>query len=1037
MKRKQAVISVLCLAICSLCISYFALGRAPSRREAPRPHATASTDPAGVRAAYGRLPLTFEANSGQTDPRVKFLARGAGYALFLTDRGATLHLTAQSRLPTWPASPHSPGKISPEPPSVVVRLDFAGSSTSTQVQGLDLQPGRSNYLVGNNPALWHRDVPHYTRVKYPAIYPGIDLIYYGNHGQLESDYLLAPGADPSQIALRIEGADRLQFDNNSGLTLSTSAGDLTLHRPVAYQETAGHRQEIAASYIQRGPGIVGFQLGPYDRGEPLIIDPVVGYATYLGGSLDDLATAIAVDSSGNAYLTGHTSSTDFPTTAGVVGTKLNCTRAGDAFVAKLNPAGTALVYSTYLGGSCGNLVSTLGGEDIGFGIAVDASGDAYVTGQTGSSDFPTTPNAFQLTNGGGAIFVSKLDPAGQNLLYSTYIHGNGGEYARAIAVDANGNAYVTGVTSSTTFPAKAPGGTPFQTTANAVDTAFVCRIDPTQTGVGSLVYSTYLGGSSGEFGFGIAVDANANVYVTGSTTSTDFPLMNAFQTKLGGASGAKAGNAFITRLDLTQLGSNALIYSTYLGGSGTTNAPEQGSGIAIDANHNAYVTGATSSSDFPVTPGALQTVRKNTLFESFVARFDTTKSGISSLVYSTYLGGSTNDFANAIAVDSLGDAFVTGETASADFPVTPGAPQLVRKGVNAFISELNPTGTGLLFSTFFGGSSVETGEGIALDTVSPPSVYVSGFTGSADFPATSGALQTALKGSSDAFVAKLSPGAVTGVFASPASLSFGNQNVSTPSPSQAVTLTNASKAALTINSITVTGANAADFSKTSTCAGSLAAGANCAINIIFTPSTTGSESATLTITDSDASSPQLVQLSGTGTSTNPDFSISISPSSVAAAAGSSASFSVSVTALNGFSAATSLACTGAPKDSTCTLTPTSVTPTGTTPVTSNGVIQTTMRTMVLPLRTSPLGPSRPFIILTTLSVALALCAAWLFALRRGSRKLAWGLAMLAALTLSSCSGLPHRGTPAGAFTITVTGTSGSLTHSATVTLNVS
>jgi hypothetical protein len=762
----------------------------------------------------------------------------------------------------------------------------------------------------------------------------------------------------------------------------------------------------------------------------LIIDPVVDYSTYLGGSGDDSGTAIVADISGSAYITGHTSSTDFPTTAGVVGTTLNCTRAGDAFVTKLNANGTTIDYSTYLGGSCGNPVSTLGGEDIGFGIGVDSSGDAYVTGQTASSDFPTTPTAFQLVNGGGAIFVTKLDPTGQNLLYSTYIHGNGGEYARAITVDSNGKAYITGVTSSTTFPTKAPGGTPFQSTTGATDTAFVCQIDPTLVGTGSLVYSTYLGGSGGEFGFGIGVDSNTNVYVTGNTTSTDFPLMNAFQTNLGGA----GGNAFLTRLDLTQLGSNALIYSSYLGGTGSNQ--EQGSAIAIDAAHNAFIVGTTPSSNFPVTPGAFQTTKKNTILTAFAARFDTTKTGVSSLVYSTYLGGSTSEFGGGIAVDSNGDAFVTGQSASRDFPVTPGAPQTTNKGVNAFVSQLNPSGSGLLFSTFWGGSSVEAGEGIVLDISTPPSIYFTGFTSSADFPTTLGAAQTTLKGTTDAFVVKLSPGTITSVFATPTSLSFGNQNVGTSSSSQSVTLTNNSSSALTINSITITGANAADFSQTNTCGGSVAARANCTISVIFKPSSTGSESATLTIADSDSSSPQLVQLSGTGTSTTPDFSLSISPASINVTAGSSVGFTVSVSSLNSFTGVVALACSGVPIDSTCTLTPASLSPSGSTPVTSTGSIKTTARTMVVPVPSSPRGPAGPLGIFTLVALTLVLVFAALFASRRGSRKLAWGFAALAALTLSGCSGPPHGGTPKGAFTITVTGTSGSLTHTATTTLTV-
>jgi beta-propeller repeat-containing protein/ASPM-SPD-2-Hydin domain-containing protein len=999
---------------------------------------------AALVSSYGKLPLTFEVNQGQADARVRFLARGSGYTVFLADdESATFRLADANRRPAL--RDHTlPSKDSSAPPKVsdaVVRLSLAGSHPHVPVEGLDLQASYSNYFIGNNPARWQRNVPHYGRVRYRGIYPGIDLVYYGYQGQLESDYVLAPGANPHQILLKIEGSESVRLDPQAGAILSAKSGDIRLHRPVAYQEVRGKRQEIAANYIQRGHDQIGIQVGPYDVSQPLVIDPVLVYATYLGGSSSngDHANAIAVDSSGSAYVTGQTTSTDFPT-ANAFSSTLNCTRAGDAFVTKFKPDGSGLLYSTYLGGSCNNLIPTLGGGDIGLGIAVDSTGAAYVTGQTGSSDFPTTPSAFQTTNGGGAIFVTKLDPTGAQLLYSTFIHGNGGEYGRAIAVDANGNAYITGVTSSTTFPVRAPGGSPFQSTIKGPATAFVCRIDPSINGIGSLVYATYLGGSSSETGGGIAVDSNANVYVTGQTTSTDFPLMNAFQIKLGGASGAQSGNAFVTRLDLNQLSTSALIYSTYLGGSGSLNATEAGDAIALDPTLNAYVAGTTASTDFPTTSGAFQTTKKNTALSAFAARFDTTKSGASSLIYSSYLNGSNDEFGSGIAVDSLGDAFVTGETVSSDFPVTSSVPQpKLAGGSDAFITEFNPTGTALLFSTYLGGASLDFGEGIALDTTAPPNVYVTGGTVSTDFPATSGAFQTTNHSSiENGFVAKLSPGVLATVFVSPTSLDFGTVLLGTASTAQMVTLTNGTQTTLNNISTKFTGTNALDFSQSATtCGSTLAAGVSCTFSIVFRPKVAGAESASLQITDSATNSPQTVTLTGNGsTPGQADFSIALNPAQATVTAGNSTTFSVTVTSLNGFASAVSLTCTGAPAAATCTLTPRIVTPSVNATATSSATMTTAA--LVPPMRLPRGTPPFPLIWLCTiLSLALALFAAQILA-RRTCRKLIWTFALLSFFALAGCSG-PNRGaakTPTGTFTLTVKGVAGALSHSATFTLTV-
>ncbi len=1020
MNRKQALLSVLCLATFSLFAGLLVLVHARGRADVPRPQASASiANPARVLAAYGQLPLSFEANSGQTDSRVKFLARGSGYILFLTERDVTLRLTAQSESAASVLSDplHTADKNSTKITTAVVRLKLAGSASPSQVEGLDLQPGSSNYFIGNNPALWRRDVPHYARVRYREMYPGVDLIYYGNQGQLESDYIVSPGGDPTKIALSVEGAQSVRLDPATGVTLSTKAGDVHLHPPIAYQQVHGQRQEIAANYVQRGSHLIGIQLGPYDSRQPLIIDPVLSYSTFVGGSKPGFGNAIAVDSAGNAYITGSTTAADFPVfpNPGAYQTASTSLNQPTGYVSKLNAAGTALVFSTYLGGSAGAR---------GNAIGVDVTGNVYVAGSTASTDFPTQ-NPYQPNNNAAGTFtncfLSELNPMGSILLYSTYLGGTASDSCSALALDVNANVYLTGFASSTNFPVTF--ATAIQTTNKTISgTAFVTRMDTTKTGVGTLIYSTLLGGSKADHGSGIAVDSNFNAYITGETTSADFPITmtTAFQTAIKGT----AGNAFIASVSTTT--ANTLNYSSYLGGTATNNPGQQGlgdsgTGIALDKSFNAYIVGNIESPDFPTKAGAFQLVPKNSSNTVFVARFDTTKSGAASLLYSTALGGSTFEEGAGIAVDTLGDAFVTGTTLSPDFPATPGAPQTTLKGTdNVFFTVLNPAGAAVLFSTFFGGSGGDFGSAIAID--SSPNAYIVGTAASSNFPTTPGSFEATFK-TANAFVAKMSPSAAPAVFAIPVSLSFGNQNINTSSASQSATLTNNSKATLTITGITITGANAADFSQTNTCGASLAIAASCTINVGFKPSATGSASATLTITDSDASSPQLVQLSGTGISTTPDFSISIAPATLSVAAGSSAAFTVSVSALNGFSAATSLACSGAPPASTCTLT-------------SSGTIKTTVRTIAPPIPTFPFRPNLPIGVLGPTALVLMLIAAWLMASRRASRKLAWGLAVLAALALSSCSGLPRGGTPKGTFTITVKGTSGSLTHSATTTLTV-
>ena len=722
--------------------------------------------------------------------------------------------------------------------SGVLRMKLLGANPAPGVSGLDEMPAKSNYFIGNDAKKWHTNVPMYAKVKYKSVYSGIDLVYYGNQRQLEYDFVVAPGGDPRRIQLGIRGAKKISRSEDGDLVLAMNEGEIRWHQPVVYQEKDGTRQEIAAHYAIKGKNRVGFEVAGYDLRKPLFIDPLI-YSTYLGGSGDDWGSGIAVDSSGSAYVTGYTDSTNFPTT-----NPLQPVYGGDydAFVAKLNPTGSALVYSTYLGGS---------GLDQGNGIAVDSSGNAYVTGYTISTDFPTM-NPFQPIYGGNEdAFVAKLNPTGSALVYSTYLGGSGLDQGNGIAVDSSGNAYVTGYTGSTDFPTMTPLQ-PANSSGGDYD-AFVAKLNPTGS---ALVYSTYLGGSGWDFGQGIAVDSSGNAYVTGTTQSTDFPTKNPLQQANGAGDGQ---NAFVAKLNTT---GSALVYSTYLGGS----AGDEGLGIAVDSSANAYVTGYTGP-DFP-TMNPLQPAFGGGTYgtDAFVTKLNPTGSG---LIYSTYLGGGENDVGSAIAVDSSGNAYVTGYTQSTDFPtVNPSQPANGGGYSDAFVAKLNPTGSALVYSTYLGGSGEELGHGIAAD--GPGNAYVTGYTDSTDFP-TANPLQPAEGDGGccgDAFVAKIANGPAL----APLSLNFGNQAVGATSSPQGSTLSSASDAALAITSINITGPNSYDFYETNNCGTSIPAGSSCNITVTFAPSATGTRIAAVSITDNDPSSPQTLSLTGVGISPAATFS---------------------------------------------------------------------------------------------------------------------------------------------------------------------
>ena len=731
-----------------------------------------------ISATYGSLPLSFEPNEGQTNPSVNFVSHGPGYTVFLTANEAVvsqqepdldkanrllekMDARARKRFEArrfYQASPrfHHGQKTQN------IQVAFEGANPSPTVVSLDQLPGKANYFIGSDPQRWHAGIPTYARVKYSAIYPGIDLIYYGIQGRLEFDFAVSPGANPDAIRLRFDAPERASITREGKLHIATLQGSFELQCPETYQVRDGKRISVRSSFAFREDRTIGFEVANYDHKTQLVIDPALSYSTYLGGSGSDYASGISVDSQGNAYIVGQTTSANFPTYNGY---SSSGNSTGVAFVTELNPTGTGVLYSTYLGGT---------GGDWGAGIALDSSNNVYVTGSTLSSDFPLV-NAIQtsLESSNGNAFVARIDPT-QNgtasLVYSSYLGGGGnasnslGDVGLAIGADANGFAYVTGQTASDSSTSV------FPTTSSALQSslastngnAFLTVVNTNLGGPVSLVYSTYLGGASagfGDYGLAITVDNAGNAYLTGQTTSsapTPFPTTSgAYQTTLN----SQYGNVFVTEIATTQSASQSLVYSTYLGGSSTIIVGDLGSGIGLDPTGKIYVGGDTTSADFPVTSGAFQ-ITNSPAGKAFVAAFDPTKTEAQSLVYSTLLGGTNGgegEVINGLAVDGNGYAFASGSTSSSDFPTTNDAPQTVLKNSSwdAFLSELNPTGTGLLYSTYFGGScsTGDLGSGVALDSIGNP--YLAGTTCSTDFSVLpSNAFQTSLNGAHNAFIAK-------------------------------------------------------------------------------------------------------------------------------------------------------------------------------------------------------------------------------------------------------------------------------------------
>ena len=668
-----------------------------------------------AKAALTRLPLRFEANRGQWDPAVRYAARANGYALLLTAGGPVVAFPGSGR----------------------VDINLLNSNRAARIEPLDRLPAHTDYFIGSREH-WHTGVPNYSRVRYRAVYPGIDVVYYGNPSRLEYDFVLQPGADPRAIRLKFRGAGHLRITAEGDVAYESAGRRMVQERPVIYQEDGrtAVRREVQGRYVMMARNVVGIRLEHYDRTEPLVIDSTLVYSTFMGGSQADQITAVQLDGYGNLYLAGSTATNDLVATTNTY----QSANAGltDCFIAIIDTTpgnGYPILYFSYAGGS---------GTDIPLAMVLDSSQDVYLTGSTDSTNFPTTSGAVQTGGTGSSLasaFIFELNPGlstgASTLVYSSYLGGTtGNQSGNGIALDPSGNIYIIGTTGSSDFPVTA---TAYQSTLAGLEDAFLCEISTTST---TPLYCTYLGGELEDDGRGIAVGANGLVYFAVNTNSTMFPLAGAsYQSN-------PIGNydIIIGAVDVTQSGTPSLVYATYFGGSDNDEARK----LSLDANGNLLLTGYTLSSDFPVTKDAIQPAYGGNS-DAFILVVNPANPAF--LLYSSYLGGSDGEVGFDIEADSAGFLYLTGYTLSADFPTTVNVPQPVwGPGTDIFITKLQRGVkglAGLVWSTYLSAGSGNSG--LALVLGSDGTVYVGGYAGS-QFPASSSATQPAFDGGySDGF----------------------------------------------------------------------------------------------------------------------------------------------------------------------------------------------------------------------------------------------------------------------------------------------
>lgn len=706
--------------------------------------------------SFGNIPVYFEENQGQFNSKVKYFARGTNqYSLFLTATEAVYVLSDSSEFSVQsseletgqPTLNPKHGTLNSKATAVYMKL--VGANENSSSNGLVEMPHKTNYFKGNDESKWRTEIPNFRQIQINNVYEGIDAVWHGKeNGGVQYDFVVKPNANPNLIEWEIKGAESVEMDGKgTDLLIKTEHGTIRQQKPFTYQETNGYKQEVESKFkIKQSAtrnsqsAIVSFEVGNYDRSKTLTIDPSVNLSnlatsTFLGGSRADLSNGIQVDRVGNIYVTGHTESPFFPVKSGSFDTTYS--NSDDVFVAKLNAGGSALIYSTFIGAS---------GSDIAEGIAIDSTGNAYITGQTTSSTYPTTVGAFDrvLYTGNADAFVTKLNADGSDLVYSTFAGGQNFDVGYDIAVDTSGNAYVTGQTEDAIIDFPIFTGS-FDTGHNGGMDAFVIKFNASGSG---LLYATFLGGSGDDNGFGIALDSSRNVYITGVTPGSAFP------TTAGSFDRIPNGDddIFVTKLNAS---GSALGYSTLLGGSNA----DEGYDIAVNSSGEAFITGSSFGGGYPTTITAFDTGHNG---QSDIVVTKLADDG-SSLLYSTYIGDSDRETGLGIAVDELGFAYIVGQTSSANYPTTSNAFSQTKNGnLDAIVTKLNPTGSDIFYSTFIGGGNFDRGEAITLDSVG--NVYFTGATNNlaGNFPTTSDAFQTEPNGDTEVFVSKLGDFSIAG-----------------------------------------------------------------------------------------------------------------------------------------------------------------------------------------------------------------------------------------------------------------------------------